>query len=62
MKAAAVGMPPVSGTLASTLLQVGASERGAALLGTAPVALLLVAMAIAAVLLGRRAVGHVQWP
>ncbi|HEV2908005.1 MAG TPA: hypothetical protein VGX02_01940 [Candidatus Eremiobacteraceae bacterium] len=62
MKAQAVGMPPVAGTLASTLLQVGASERGAALLGTAPVALLLVAMAIAAVLLGRRAVGHVQWP
>lgn len=61
-KAEAAGMAPVAGTLASTLLQVGASERGSAMVGAAPVALLLVAMAIAAVLLGRRAVGHVPWP
>jgi phosphate transport system permease protein len=62
IKAEAFGMPVLAGTLASTLLQFGASTRSLALLGTAPLALLLLAMTIAAVLLGRRAVGHVPWP
>jgi len=62
VKAEAFGMPALPGTLASTVLQVGASTRSFALLGIAPVALLLLAMAIAAMVLGRRAVGHVPWP
>ncbi|MBV8082435.1 MAG: hypothetical protein JO347_04415 [Candidatus Eremiobacteraeota bacterium] len=53
----------ISGTLASMLLQVGASARGVdEALRFAPAALLLFAMTIASVFLGRRAVGHVPWP
>jgi ABC-type phosphate transport system permease subunit len=59
--AKAAGAGPVAGTLASMLLQVGASAQGDAL-RSAPAALVLFVMAIASVLLGRRAVGHVPWP
>ncbi|HME80517.1 MAG TPA: hypothetical protein VKF82_00420 [Candidatus Eremiobacteraceae bacterium] len=62
VKAEAFGMAFLPGTLASALLQVGASTRSDALLGMAPAALLLLAMTISAVVLGRRAVGHVPWP
>jgi len=57
--ASAVVLP---GTLASILLQVGAMGRSTESLGLAPAALVLFAMTIASVILGRRAVGHVPWP
>jgi phosphate transport system permease protein len=62
VKAQAFGLPSMPGTLATTLLQVGSQARGAAVSALAPLALLLLLMALTAVLLGRRAVGQVTWP
>jgi len=50
------------GTFATLLLEQGATLRGTALFALAPVALTLLGMTVAAVLIGRRAAGHVPWP
>jgi ABC-type phosphate transport system permease subunit len=50
------------GTLASVILQTGAAERGAGIIGVTPAALVLLVAVAAATLLGRRATGEVTWP
>ena len=50
------------GTLATLLLEQGASLRGTPLLALAPIALTLLLVTLAAVFIGRRAAGHVPWP
>jgi len=50
------------GTLASTLLRVGSADRGVAIVALAPTALVLLAMSIATIVIGRRTTGEVAWP
>lgn len=50
------------GTLASTILRIGAGDRGPVIIALAPAALVLLVAAVASTLLGRRATGDVPWP